>query len=100
VPLRRSVLHFPLSAQFLEMRGVNTKTRYCLVFPSDRTDRARDANPLCPPELREFRNKLHAMNSSAACIMCFHISNARPSWLRNARACSRLTGQPCSFPDA
>ena len=25
-------------------------------------------------------------------------SNARPSWLRNARACSRLTGQPCSFP--
>lgn len=46
----------------------------------------------------ECKNKLPAMKSSAACIMCFHISYARPSWLRNARACCRLTGQPCSFP--
>ncbi len=42
-------------------------------------------------------NKLDAMNSSPACIMCFHISKARPCSLRNARACSRLTEHPSSL---
>ena len=48
----------------------------------------------CPDALY---NKLAAMNSSPACIICFHISYARPSSLRNTRACSRLTEQPCSL---
>jgi hypothetical protein len=39
-------------------------------------------------------NKLDAMNSSPACIMCFHMSKARPCSLRNAKACSRLTEPP------
>ena len=42
-------------------------------------------------------SKLDAMNSSPACIMCFHISYARPSSLRNTPARSQLTEQPCSL---
>ena len=43
-------------------------------------------------------NKLHAMKSRPVPIMCFHISCARSSSLRNAIACSRLTLQPCWLP--
>ena len=42
-------------------------------------------------------NKLRTIKSSPACIIRFHISNARPSLLRNMKACSRLTEQPCSL---
>ena len=54
------------------------KTCYSAAVPADRTGRGRDANPLCSPELKEWWNKLPAMNSSAACIMCFHISRRSP----------------------
>jgi hypothetical protein len=56
---------------------VNAKTRYSAALPTDRTGRGRDANPLCHPENREFRNKLAAMNCSAVCLMCFQISNVK-----------------------
>ena len=73
------VLHFPLAAHFVDIGGAKAKISYDAELPTDRTGPGRDANPWCPPELKECWNKLPAMNSSAACIMCFHISNARPS---------------------